>query len=277
MARRRRISQAPFRRDLCRFETYQGANQQEAPMSHPLSGRTALVTGGAGGIGLATCRALLDLGATVTFTARSAGSLAETEAAAPGAKGVICDITDRARLAEVCAPGFDILVNNAATVQPIGRITDLTPQAFSASLETNLTAQFDAIRLCLPAMLARGAGTIVNVSSGAAHRPQVGWSAYCAGKAGMAMLTKSVHLEYGAKGIRCFGIAPGVVDTQMQAAIRASGINPVSKIPRADLAPADQPGRAIAWLCTGAADPLIGAELDIRDPDLRAAVGLPPL
>jgi NAD(P)-dependent dehydrogenase (short-subunit alcohol dehydrogenase family) len=126
-------------------------------------------------------------------------------------------------------------------------------------------------------MLARGAGTIVNVSSGAAHRPQEGWSAYCAGKAGMAMLTKSVHLEYGAQGIRCFGIAPGVVDTQMQAAIRASGLNPVSKIPRADLAPADQPGRAIAWLCTGAADPLIGAELDIRDPDLRAAVGLPPL
>jgi NAD(P)-dependent dehydrogenase (short-subunit alcohol dehydrogenase family) len=246
-------------------------------MSHPLSGQTALVTGGAGGIGLATCRALMGLGASVTFTARSAASLQETEAAAPGARGVICDITDRARLAQVCAPGFDILINNAATVNPIGRITDLSVEAFSASIETNLTAQFDAIRLCLPAMLTRGASTIVNVSSGAAHRSQEGWSAYCAGKAGMAMLTKSVHLEYRALGIRCFGIAPGVVDTGMQAVIRASGINPVSKIPRSDLAPADQPGRAIAWLCTSAADPLIGAELDIRTPDLRAAVGLPPL
>jgi NAD(P)-dependent dehydrogenase (short-subunit alcohol dehydrogenase family) len=247
-------------------------------MTRPLSGQTALVTGGAGGIGLATCRALADLGATVTFTARSPASLAEAQASLGDvARGVLCDITDRARLAEVITPGFDILINNAAVIAPIGRITDLTVEAFSASIETNLTAQFDAIRLCLPAMLARGRGTIVNVSSGAAHRPQEGWSAYCAGKAGMAMLTKSVHLEYGNQGIRCFGIAPGVVDTGMQGSIRASGLNPVSKIPRGDLAPPDQPGRAHAWLCTGAADPLIGQELDIRDPALRQAVGLPPL
>lgn len=247
-------------------------------MSQILSGRTALVTGGAGGIGRATSRALAEMGAEVTFTARSAESLAATEEALEGmAKGVVCDITDRTRLAEVLAPGFDILINNAATIAPIGRITDLDPQAFSASIETNLTAQFDAIRLALPAMVARGAGTIVNVSSGAAHRPQEGWSAYCAGKAGLAMLTKSVHLEYGAQGIRCFGIAPGVVDTAMQAAIRASGINPVSRLSRDDLAPPEHPGQAIAWLCTPDANALIGQELDIRDPNLRDAVGLPPL
>lgn len=247
-------------------------------MSHILSGRTALVTGGAGGIGRATSRALAEMGAEVTFTARSAESLAATEEALEGmAKGVVCDITDRTRLAEVLAPGFDILINNAATIAPIGRITDLDPQAFSASIETNLTAQFDVIRLALPAMVARGAGTIVNVSSGAAHRPQEGWSAYCAGKAGLAMLTKSVHLEYGAQGIRTFGIAPGVVDTAMQAAIRASGINPVSRLSRDDLAPPEHPGQAIAWLCTPDANALVGQELDIRDPNLRDAVGLPPL
>ncbi len=247
-------------------------------MPNPLSGQTALVTGGARGIGLAAAAALARLGAKVTFTARTAESLATAGAALAGAAtGVICDITDRQRLADVTASGFDILVNNAAIVTPIGRITDLTPQAFSASIETNLTAQFDAIRLCLPAMLARGKGSIVNVSSGAAHRPQEGWSAYCAGKAGLAMLTKSVHLEYGSQGIRAFGFAPGVVDTDMQAIIRASGINPVSQLPRASLAPAEQPGRVIAWLCTEAAVALAGAELDIRDPTLRAAAGLPPL
>jgi NAD(P)-dependent dehydrogenase (short-subunit alcohol dehydrogenase family) len=247
-------------------------------MSKPLSGQTALVTGGARGIGLATAAALVSLGAKVTFTARTPESLAAAEAALNGAaNGVLCDITNRQRLAEITAPSFDILVNNAAVVAPIGRITDLTPQAFSASIETNLIAQFDAIRLCLPAMVARGRGTIVNVSSGAAHRPQEGWSAYCAGKAGLAMLTKSAHLEYGDQGIRVFGFAPGVVDTEMQATIRASGINPVSKLPRSSLAPAEQPGRAIAWLCTSAAVALAGSELDIRDPALRAAVGLPPL
>ncbi len=136
-------------------------------MSISLSGRTALVTGGARGIGLATVRALAARGAAVTFTARSEDSrTAALAALPPGVTGVICDITDRAALAALCAPGFDILVNNAAVIAPIGRITDLTTQAFSASIETNLVAQFDAIRLCLPAMLARGRGTIVNVSSG---------------------------------------------------------------------------------------------------------------
>ena len=246
--------------------------------STPLSGKSALVTGGAGGIGLATCKALAALGASVAFTARSAESLAVAQASLGDAvNGVLCDITDRARLAEVIAPGFDILVNNAATIAPIGRITDLSAEAFSASIETNLVAQFDAIRLCLPHMLARGAGTIVNLSSGAAHRPPEGWSAYCAGKAGLAMLTRSVHLEYGAQGIRVFGIAPGVVDTAMQGTIRASGINPVSKLPRESLSSPDQPGRAIAWLCTPAADGLAGQELDIRDSALRRAIGLPPL
>lgn len=246
-------------------------------MTLSLSGQSALVTGGARGIGLATVRALIALGARVTFTARNAESRDAALAGLDGAKGVICDITDRARMAEVLAPGFDILVNNAAVVTPIGRITDLTTGAFAASIETNLTAQFDAIRLALPAMVARGRGTIVNISSGAAHRPQEGWSAYCAGKAGLAMLTKAVHHEYGAEGIRCFGIAPGVVDTGMQGEIRASGINPVSQLPRSALAPTDQPAQLVAWLCTQAADPLIGQELDIRSPDLRAAAGLPPL
>jgi NAD(P)-dependent dehydrogenase (short-subunit alcohol dehydrogenase family) len=88
------------------------------------------------------------------------------------------------------------------------------------------------------------------------------------------MLTRSIHLEYGGQGIRCFGFAPGVVDTDMQGSIRASGINPVSQIPRENLAPAHEPARAIAWLCTPAADALAGQELDVRNPDLRKSVGL---
>lgn len=247
-------------------------------MTLPLSGQTALVTGGARGIGLATVSALAALGARVTFTARSADSLAAAEAALHGAAtGVLCDITDRVRLSEILSAGFDILINNAATIAPIGRITDIEISAFSASIETNITAQFNAMRLCLPAMMAKGHGTIVNISSGAAHRPLEGWSAYCASKAALAMLTQSVHLEYAGRGIRCFGLAPGVVDTQMQGAIRASGLNPVSQIPRTSLAPTDQPGRAVAWLCTAAAAHLAGQELDIRAPELRAAAGLPPL
>jgi NAD(P)-dependent dehydrogenase (short-subunit alcohol dehydrogenase family) len=249
----------------------------EAAMT--LSGKRALVTGGNRGIGLATVRALADAGADVHFTARSAETLAAAQRALGDSRatGHLADMTDRAAMADVLDPGFDILVNNAAVIGPIGRILDLPAEAWAQNIDINLTAVFHATQRALAGMVARGGGTIVNLSSGAAHRPQEGWSAYCAGKAALAMLTRSVHLEYGAQGIRVFGLAPGVVDTDMQGTIRASGINPVSQLPRASLAPAEDPARAIAWLCTPAADPLVGAELDIRAPDLRAAVGLRPL
>ena len=244
-----------------------------------LTGKTALVTGGNRGIGLATVRALAKAGAEVHFTARSAANLAAArrELGPVAATGHVANMTDRLAMTALFEQPFDILVNNAAVIGPIGRILDVQVEDWALSIDTNLTAAFHVVQLALRHMVAQGAGTIVNLSSGAAHRPQEGWSAYCAGKAGLAMLTRSVHLEHGAEGIRIFGFAPGVVDTDMQGKIRASGINPVSKLPRASLAPADEPARAIAWLCTPAADALAGQELDVRSPEIRAAAGLPPL
>jgi NAD(P)-dependent dehydrogenase (short-subunit alcohol dehydrogenase family) len=244
-----------------------------------LSGKIALVTGGNRGIGLATVRALAKAGATVHFTARNAANIAaaQRDLGSIPATGHVVNMTDRLAMTTLFDQPFDILVNNAAVIGPIGRILDVSVEDWALNIDTNLTAAFHATQLALGHMVARGGGTIVNISSGAAHRPQEGWSAYCAGKAGLAMLTRSVHMEYGDLGIRVFGFAPGVVDTDMQGAIRASGINPVSKLPRESLAPADHPAQAIAWLCTPAADALAGSELDIRTPDLRAAAGLPPL
>ena len=244
-----------------------------------LSGKTALVTGGNRGIGLATVRALANAGADVHFTARSAANIAaaQRELGPTRATGHLANMTDLVAMATLLEQPFDILVNNAAVIAPIGRILDISAEDWANSININLTSVFHATQRALGHMVANGGGTIVNISSGAAHRPQEGWSAYCAGKAGLAMLTRSVHLEYGAQGIRIFGFAPGVVDTDMQFAIRASGINPVSKIPRENLAPASEPAQAIAWLCTPDADALAGQELDVRAPDLRAAAGLPPL
>ena len=239
-----------------------------------LSGRSALVTGGNRGIGLAAVRHLARAGARVTFTARSQGNVDAAMAEVPGAQGVVCDVTDRAAMAEAIAPGFDILVNNAGVIGPIGRILDVDVAEWGRNIETNLVAAFHAAQLALGPMVARGGGTIVNLSSGAARSAMEGWSAYCAGKAGLAMLTRCLHEEYGGQGVRAFGFAPGVVDTDMQGAIRASGLNPVSRLPRESLAPADEPGHAIAWLCTPAADAMAGQEVDIRTPAFRAASGL---
>jgi NAD(P)-dependent dehydrogenase (short-subunit alcohol dehydrogenase family) len=123
-------------------------------------------------------------------------------------------------------------------------------------------------------MIEAGGGTIVNVSSGAAIRPLEGWSAYCSAKAGLAMLTQAVMLENTATGIRVFGFQPGTTDTDMQVAIRASGINIVSKIPRENLTPVAHPAAAIVYLCTPEAADLNGQEFSLRDEPFRCRLKL---
>src|SRR4029077_21242298 len=88
-------------------------------------------------------------------------------------------------------------------------------------------------------------------------------------KAGLAMLTSAIALECADAGVRVFGLAPGVIDTDMQAVIRASGINQVSQIRGIDLAPVGHPAAAIRYLCTTAADDLVGRELSLSDPEFR--------
>lgn len=248
-------------------------------MTDSLEGRRALVTGGGRGIGLAVVAALAARGAEVSFTVRNEAGIAKAlTSLAPGlsARGIVCDITDATGMAEVLAEPVDILINNAGVVGPIGRIIDIDIDQWAENHRINVVSALNAIRLALPGLIARG-GTLVNLSSGAAHNPMEGWSAYCSGKAALAMITRCVHLEYGLQGVRAFGFAPGLVDTDMQAAIRQSGVNPISAVPRESLLPAREPGQAIAWLCTSAADDLVGGELDIRDPDFRNRCGLDPL
>jgi NAD(P)-dependent dehydrogenase (short-subunit alcohol dehydrogenase family) len=245
-----------------------------------LAGKTAIVTGGGRGIGAAAAEALSTLGANLVVAARGADAIASLAARLPNALAVPTDVADAEAVEKLFAAArarfgrVDILVNNAATVEPIGRIADADPQVWAASLQANIAGQFFCARAAL-ADLPNVA--IVNISSGAASRPLEGWSAYCAGKAALAMLTQSLHLEYAALGLRAYGFRPGVVDTEMQVLIRASGINPVSQLPRTSLQPASVPGQAIAWLCGLEAADLVGQEVDMRDAAFRARVGAPPL
>jgi NAD(P)-dependent dehydrogenase (short-subunit alcohol dehydrogenase family) len=137
----------------------------------------------------------------------------------------------------------------------------------------NLTGPYNACHAALPHLLERG-GTIINVSSGAAHRPLEGWSAYCSSKAGLAMLTRSIMLEYGDRGIRAYGFSPGTVRTDMQTIIRATGMNPVSQLPIEALIPPAAPAAAIAWLCTAEAADYPQGEIALRDDDLRRRAGV---
>ncbi len=249
-----------------------------------LAGKVALVTGGSRGLGAATARALAELGAAVALTARGiegchevAGTITDT-----GGKAIAlaCDVADYASTAAAVAAileqlgGVDILINNAGVIDPEDTIEDSDPAQWDDNIRINLVGAFNATHAVLPHMRARGGGAIVNVSSGAAHRPVFGWSAYCAGTAGLAMLTRSIDLEFGEHGIRAYGFSPGVTQTDMQVKIRERKVNRVSDIPWDDLSPPQRPARIMAWLCTDDAADLAGQELVIDDDALRRRAGL---
>ena len=244
-----------------------------------LDGKVAIVTGASRGIGEAAALALGEAGAAVVLAARSTRHLEanarKITAAGGRAIALECDVSDYdacQRLVHETAVRFgqpDILVNNAGVIEPISMVAASEPQAWARSIEINLIGAYYAIRAVLPGMLERGGGDIINVSSGAAHRPLEGWSAYCSGKAGLAMLTRAIDLEHSPGGIRVFGFQPGTTDTDMQVAIRASGINMISQIPREKLTPVALPAKAIVFLCTKEADDYKGKDFSLNDPEFR--------
>jgi 3-oxoacyl-[acyl-carrier protein] reductase len=246
-----------------------------------LEGKVALVTGASRGLGEGVARALAKEGATIMLLARN-GELARKVAGeiGSGAQALACDVSDYPAVERAVADtrqrlgGLDILVNNAGVIEPIAEVASSDPAAWARSIQINLIGAYYVVRAVLDGMMTAGGGTIVNVSSGAAHRPLEGWSAYCAGKAGLAMVTRSIALETAGKGIRIFGLSPGTIDTDMQVKIRASGINPVSQIPRANLSPVEHAVRGLLYLCNSASDDLIGQDVSIRDESVRRRVGL---
>ena len=246
-----------------------------------MQGKVVVITGASRGIGAAAARVFVAAGAKVALLARSADDIEALARDLGGdAVAVVCDVADPvsvdAAVAAVLARWgrIDVLINNAGVIDPIARLADADPVLWARAIDVNLKGVFFGIRAALPIMRAQGGGTILTVSSGAAHAPLEGWSAYCASKAGAAMLTRAAHLEEAAQGLRIMGLSPGTVATGMQAAIRASGVNPVSQLDPAVHIPADWPARALLWMCSPAADGYLGQEISLRDAEIRQAVGL---
>ncbi|WP_371055190.1 SDR family oxidoreductase [Rhodosalinus sp. K401] len=246
-----------------------------------LDGKVVMVTGASRGIGAAAARAFAAEGAKVALLARSERDIAELAGEiGPDAIAVPCNV---ARYLEVeaavgaCLQAFgrlDVLVNNAGVIEPISPLADADPDAWAQAVAINLNGVFHGMRAAMPVMIEAGGGTILTVSSGAAHSPLEGWSHYCASKAGAAMLTRCADTEGRAHGIRAMGLSPGTVATEMQREIKASGINPVSALDWSEHIPPEWPARALVWMCRAEADPWIGEEISLRDPDIRAKVGL---
>lgn len=186
------------------------------------AGRHALVTGGGRGIGAACARALAGAGAVVTVLGRTPETLAAMVAQGAAAGWEQADVTDPAALAEAMARAetargpVEILINNAGAAEsaPFAR-TDRA--LWDRMLALNLTSVFEACRLALPGMAARGWGRVVTIASTAGLTGYPYVSAYVAAKHGAVGLTRALALEMARTGVTVNAICPGYTETDMLA------------------------------------------------------------
>lgn len=245
-----------------------------------LADRVALVTGASRGVGRAIALGLAAAGARVAITARSQEALddviSELEAAGATALPLVADVTDLAAVERMAAETerelgpVDVLVNNAGVCEAIGPTWEVDPTLWWHDVEVNLRGPFLCSRAVLPQMLSRRSGTIVNVSSYNAGRPDPYLAGYSAAKAALVHFTGSLAAETETSGISVFAIAPGTIDTDLTRHLKHS---PAGKrwlpkfqaIGHEDWVSLQLPARLVVRLASGEADALSGRFLHALD------------
>ena len=191
-----------------------------------LSGKTALITGAARGIGKAIALKYASEGCNIAFTDLQVNEETEKEIAVLGvkAKSYASNAADFAQTEEVVKAvkeefgSIDILVNNAGITKD-GLMLRMTEQQWDAVIAVNLKSAFNFIHACVPVMMRQRGGSIINMASVVGVHGNAGQANYAASKAGLIALAKSIAQEMGPKGIRANAIAPGFIETAMTAAL----------------------------------------------------------
>jgi 3-hydroxybutyrate dehydrogenase len=239
--------------------------------SEYLTGRRAMVTGGASGIGRACVLRLAAAGASVVVVDRDAAA-AETVAAEVGGTAVPVDLSDLDAVDRLDLD-IDVLVNNAG-LQHVAPVHEFPVDRFSYILRLMLEAPFRLVRGALPGMYERGWGRVVNVSSVHGLRASAYKSAYVTAKHGLEGLSKVIALEGAEHGVTSNCVNPAYVRTplvegQIADQARAHGLSEADVVEQVMLAPAalkrliepDEVADAVAWLCSPAATSVTGSSL----------------
>jgi NAD(P)-dependent dehydrogenase (short-subunit alcohol dehydrogenase family) len=187
-----------------------------------LDGQVAIVTGASAGLGTRFARVLHSVGATVVVTARRLERLESLTRELPGSIAVVADMADaddRERLvAEALdrAGRIDVLVNNAGISYTVG-VEQETLEQFEQAMQVNTTAVWHLIKLCVPHMVERGSGSIVNVASMLGHvgSAPIKQANYCASKGAVVNMTRELALQLARKGVRVNALCPGYFPSEM--------------------------------------------------------------
>jgi NAD(P)-dependent dehydrogenase (short-subunit alcohol dehydrogenase family) len=243
-------------------------------MAAEFAGRVALVTGGAGdGIGSATVARLARAGAAVAVVDSHAGrseKVAARVAAESGARVLALpgDVADRARMDEVLAEiaaqvgPVDILVNNAA-LNVLGDVADLAPADWDRVVAVDLSACYYLIHRCLPAMIERRRGSIVNVTSVAGWIGTGREGPYAASKAALHSLTRSVAFEAGPHGVRCNAVATGIVWSKFVRRYEDRLRPEIERTPLRRFGEPEEVAELIAFLCSERSAFITGETINI--------------
>jgi NAD(P)-dependent dehydrogenase (short-subunit alcohol dehydrogenase family) len=245
-------------------------------MSGSLEGHVALVTGAAGaGIGKATARRLAEDGACVVVTDIHERRTMETVEALradfgeAAIAGYALDVADRERgeavLAEVANTlgPVDILINNAAENE-LAAISQYKLEDWDRGIDVNLSGCFALIRGVLPAMMERGWGSIVNVTSVAAWLPGGGREGpYAAAKAALHSLTRSVAWEAGPRGVRCNAVAPGIIHSKFVSKYQAGFESEIANTPLRRIGDAREVANTVAFLVSEQSSFITGEVINV--------------
>ena len=239
-----------------------------------MTGKTAVVTGGSRGIGRAICLELARRGANVVFsyagnTAAADKTLEELKALGVEARAVQGNVADPAAAKTLIDTavkelgGIHILVNNAGITRD-GLAMAMKEEDFDAVIETNLKGAFLCMKAAIRPMMKARYGRIVNLSSVVALRGNPGQVNYCASKAGLIGMTKSLAKEMGARGITVNAVAPGYISTDMTAALPDAARHAMlSTIPVGRAGSPEDVAAAVAFLASEEAGYITGQVLSV--------------